>query len=447
MVQKKHTRTFGFMALALAASTAFTASCSFHQDPFEEKSEQIKKGIPPELDKEPPAPKPLPSDALRIDVSDFYTFKEEVTGEIALSGRVLTANPQFELSIDNMQEFPGAEFDAATGIFKWTPPRESTGIDYGMPKRLVVRLTAPSPAGDRIIGTIKDVLLYVTRAEVDPEIVSVDDLVKVSTREGEVGKFTVVVSDPDGMNSDGLRPAINAIPSKRGPSDISGLVYMEEPTWSNPNPVQDPADKKRWIFRMVLDLRTPSGSPTEANQRGRNFTRTKENFTFGLQVVSRFGRVAMKEMQASIITDVLKPEISWFDQVEVVAGQENVIQFQVYDPYLEGDLSVSFVSRIDRDLPGVAAGSCEPSSRAGHVLCRISYKPLATTKGDFDVSIEAINKSKVPGDIKFVKETFRRKIRVVPGQAPVAPATASAAPAAPQEPVVETPNAEAAVTQ
>lgn len=407
---------------AAVLAGVLNSGCSLNQDPYAEKSEEIRNGVPPELDREPAAPKPLASDALRIDSLDFYSFREQVESEIVLSGRVLQPNPSFELSIDNISEFPGAKFDAKTGSFKWLPPKETTGGEYGVAKRLIARLTAPSATGGPLLGTTKAILVYVTRAEVDPEILSVDDLVRPNpTREGEIRRFTVVVRDPDSVDVDGARPVLNAVPSQRGPSDISGLVYMQETSFSEKNPVQDPNDKRRWIFKMVMDLRVP------ANQRGRDFTANQANFRFGLQAVSRFGRVAMKNVDASVITDVLKPDASWFDAIEAVAGQENIIQFTAFDPYSEGKISVNFVTRVDQ-LPGSAVSFCKAASRDGNMLCRISWKPLPTTKGDFPIEFTVTNESRVVGDRKVVSETFRRVIKVVPG-ATVSPPTPGPGPA------------------
>lgn len=441
-LSKKIARTSRVIAAMFVVSAAI--GCSVNQDPFEEKSDQIKNGIPPELDKEPPVPKPLASDALRIDALDFYTFKEEVEGEISISGRVLTANPQFELTIDStsLKDFAGAVFDGKTGVFKWTPPRESTGQEYGIPKRLVVRLTAPSPVGGAIIGTTKAILVYVTRSEVDPQILTTDDLVRTPVREGELRKFTVTVRDPDSLDVDGLRPRLVAVPAVRGPSDVSGLIYMQEPTSSTDlNPVQDPMDKKKWIFKMVVDLRVPT------DMRGRDFTRAQDKFKFGLQVTSRFGRVGYKnDGEVMIWTDIMKPEISWFSPIEVIAGQENLVQFTVFDPYAEGKLTVNFQTRIDQ-LPGSAISKCIPASREGNILCTISWKPLATTTGDFKVDIEVINQSKIPGDIKIQKELFQRtlKVKTIPVDPPVVPGPVAPAPVEPG-PVAPTPVAPAPVT-
>ncbi|CAN5563217.1 hypothetical protein BH10BDE1_BH10BDE1_29200 [soil metagenome] len=400
------------LALAALFLGAGLMACSLNQDPYADKSEAIKQGVPPEVDRPAPVPKPVASDALRIDSLDFYTFKEQVEGEITISGRVLAANPTFELSIDNLKDFPGAKFDSKLGSFKWLPPRDTTGGEYGAPKRLVVRLTAPSMTGGATLGTTKAILLYVTRGELDPEIVSVEDLVKPNpTREGEVRKFNVVVKDPDSSDVDGGRPRINAIPAKRGASDISGLVYMEESTTTDPNPVQDASNKQLWTFKMLLDLRVP------VDQRGRDFTRTQAKFIFGLQATSRFGRVGVKEVEASILTDVLKPEVSFFDPIDVVAGQENVIQFTAFDPYAEGKVTVNFVTRVDQ-LPGSAIQNCKAASREGNQLCRISWKPTATTKGDFVIELKVLNESKVPGDRKVNEATYRLTLHVIPGQDP-----------------------------
>lgn len=272
------------VASVFVIGMAVTA-CSFNQDPYAEKSAAIQQGVAPELDRTPPVPKPRASDALRIDVREYYTFEELVEKEVSISARVLDPNPKFELSIDNLDEFVGATFDPKAGIFKWTPPRDTTGDKYGLPLNLKVRLTAfPSVVGGKTEGTVRSVLIYVTRAEGDPKIISVDDLVAPNpTREGEVRKFSVVVTDPDSADVDGGRPRLNAIPTNRGQTDISGLVYMEPSTASAPNPEQDPGNKEKWTFKMVLDL------AVRADRRGRDFTRDQEIFKFGLQATSRYG--------------------------------------------------------------------------------------------------------------------------------------------------------------
>lgn len=410
--------------MMLAATLAVASGCS-KQDPFADKPESIRNGVPPEEDREPPAAKPVAADALRIDTLDFYTFKEGVESEFTVNGRVLIPNTDFDLSIDNMRDFPNANFDAATGVFKWNPPRETTGQDYGAPKRLVVRLTTKSAP---IIGTTKSVLLYVTRGENDPQIVEVDDLKRIATREREIRPFKVVVRDADAMDLEGLRPRLLAVTNKRGVSDIAGLIYMKEPTTSEPNPVQDTTDKSKWTFNMIMDL------------RGREFTAHRETFNFALQAISRFGRTGTRNIDADIQTDVERPQVSWVDQIDAFANQENRIQFTVYDPKGEGKLSVNWVTRLDT-LPGAATGSCTDQSRDGAQLCTISWKPTESAAGGppIDIEFEVLNQSKVPGDIKFIKEKFRRKVQIkklavtlppMPGASP-SPTPAPSTPPAP----------------
>lgn len=437
MLKKISNSMLGQVGIVLMAVSLLSA-CSFNQDPYADKPDQIRKGVPPELDREPPLPKPLASDALRIDALDFYSFKEGVPGEVQISGRVLSSNPQFELSVDNtsLQDFPGATFDTKTGIFKWTPPRESTGMDYGVAKRLVVRLTAPSPAGGAIIGTTKAILVYVTRAEVDPSVVAIEDLTKDPVREGELRKFNITVNDPDSLDVDGMRPTLVTIPTAKGPSDISGLIYMLDSNSSNPNPVQDPSNKKQWIFRMALDLRTVS-----SDGRGRDFTRGSDLFKFGVKVTSRFGRTAVSNSgQAQIWTDVMKPEVSWFDPITVVAGQENLIQFMVYDPYSEGTLTVNLLTRIDIELGAASTWRCIAASREGNVLCKLNWKPINPTKTEYPIEFEVMNKSKIPNDTNVKKETFKRIIKVIVPATPAVPSPAVPSPTVPHPSTAETEN-------
>lgn len=404
----KNRVSLGLLTFALSAGVLAITACQ--QDPFADKSDKIKNGVPPELQRDPPKEKAQSKDSYQIDALEFYEFHEQVESEITLSGRVLQAKATFTLQIDNLaKDFPGATFDSVTGIFKWTPPRQTTGGDYQKTLRMIVRLNTKDLVSGKDGGTTKEIPIHITRSELDPEFVTIDDIKTVPTREGEIRKFNVIVKDPDSADADGKRPVITSVIAQIGTADLSSLVYMQD---AGPNPMQDPSNKQQWIFKMFLDLRV------QADQRGRDFTRTTDVFKFGLKATTQFGRSTMKAYDAAVITDVLKPEISWFEPVEAIAGQENTIQFTVFDPYAEGNLSVNFISRVDQ-LQGAATASCKTASREGNVLCKISWKPLVTTTGDFEVVVEALNQSRVPKDLKFQKETFKRVIRVIPGQPPV----------------------------
>lgn len=417
------------LVMLTAGVVSLTLGCQ--QDPLADQPETVRRGIPVEVVREPPAAKPVKQEALRIDANDFFSFKEGIAGEAVITGRVLMPNVPFKIEIENMaSEFPGSTYDSTTGVFKWTPSRDALGVDYGTAKRLVVRLTT---TGVPILGTTKSILIHVTRGENDPEIVAVEDLVTVFTREGKDRKFLVTVRDPDSADFDGARPKLFTIPSRRGPNDVSGLVYMEESKPAAPNPVQDPNDKSLWIFKMVMDLTAKNG-----DLRGRDFTRGEERFFFGLQALSRYGRIAVRPVDVTIRTSVMKPLVSWLDPIEVVADQENTVQFTVFDPHDEGKLDLNFTTRVDQ-LPGKATQHCTEALRGGGMLlCKISWKPLmvegagCTNQPDksmlCDIKFEVRNSSQVAGDSEFVKESFGRKLKVI-RVTPVSPAN-SGAPAA-----------------
>lgn len=401
MINVKH-------ASAFALAIVFAAGCTKlgQQDPYADRSADIQNAVRPET-KTPKAPKPVASDALRIKAADYYSFREGQEGQITLEGTVLEpVNGQiaqygsdFTIEVVNMTDFPGATWDPVKAQMTWTPPEGFVDREYSRNVRMIVRLmTKFTP----ILAVEKEIKVFVIRSERAVEIVSVESLAVQFTREGEKRKFTVVVKDPDSLDQDNMRPRLMVVSVNQGNLNASGYVYEFAPTvWNEKNPEQDPLDPTKWVFTMVLDLKNQDGTAREV-------TRNLETFQFGLVASSRFGNSSAPEIvSAPIATTLREPVTSWISKapVQIVAGQENTINFTVYDVNQEAKVTV-LPTRCDL-LPGVPSCTCVPQDREEtSQLCTIRWKPPMTHVDKIiDVVGEIISTSRIQGDPMPAKKT------------------------------------------
>jgi hypothetical protein len=418
MTSKKLNIWVSGLAAVLIATSLAACSQGLQQDPLADQPDEIRNGVDRGSAKPAPKPTPLPSEALRIDTAEFYSFKETFEGSATISGRVLipvNGKPaekgvDYEVNIENMSSFPGAFFDAATGQFKWTPPRGFVDLEYTRNMSLIVSLNTKMPP---VLSVRRTIPVFVTRAENDPEILSVDGLNGHTIREGASREFDVTVLDPDSVDTDSARPRLLIVNNRSGSNSAASMVAMVQPGWGKTNPTNDPGDKHRWTFRLKID------------SRGAEVTSSESLLSFGLIAVSRFGRSsAPTNVDVRFMTSVRAPMISWRETVNLVGGQEALINFNVFDPQAEGRL----VFRFNRcaTLPGLANCTCVQQT-ASNLLCSIRWKvPDVVAPTDYTVEGIAENLSPVLTDTEKASLTLNGRIRVTPASKPVPSPTPAA---------------------
>lgn len=381
-------RAMGLVLSVGAVGLLTSCGGGVNQDPLASQPDQIRNGIPPQLDKKPAPPTPIQQEALRIDAPAYHDFYEAKEGSVIIKGRVLMPGAEFEILIANIDDFPGAVVSMVdpqnpmAGVkFTWTPPVDFSSGDYTRKRYLeVVLATTNTPVK---LSTSESILLLVTRAADVPEVISVEDLEKDPVREGEERRFQFVVRDIDGFDGPAGRPNVLFIASEIGKGDIANVVELD----SKAPVVQDPADPQRWIYTAWINL------------RDREITAGEEKFTFAILTTSRFGAQSAHKVTVTIRTSVREPVTSWKSPVTVNAGEEVVFNFQVYDPRFEGRVSVNFLERPEQVL-GQATWDCPPvASLSEPLMCTIRWRvPLNPVRTTFEVPMELRNRSQVPGD-------------------------------------------------
>lgn len=393
----------------LFVMTALTAGCSanFNQDPL--ANQPGLNPQPPGRDERKPN-KPIPSEALRIDSDQYFSFKEATPSEPrTITGHLLIpageeeaqVGVDFNLSIANLDEFPGATFDQMTGKFAWTPPIGT--VDRATTREMFLEVEMTTTGSTKLF-TNKKIAIYITRAENDPEIVSVDGLTG-RIREGESRDFTVSVKDPDAVDRDGGRPRVLVVASANGKNNAAQMVSMVTSS-SQPNPTKDPADASKWIFRMRLET------------TDQEITVSQATLSFGVIAISRHGKMsAPKTTDVQFITGLTPPRMSWKEVIEIPSGQPAVVNFTVFDPKFEGRMTATFTRCAG---PG-AVCKCVPQStwNSSSVICTVTWTPPTISwpsSGTFYVELTAVNSSPVSSDPQNQTQKLSGTIRVVSPQ-------------------------------
>ncbi len=405
-----------FSIFLLAGILGGALGCT--QDPYAKQPDYVRFGTKPNQVTPTPAQKVVPEDALRIDAQDFYTFVEETAGEAIVSGRVLLAGVSYAVSIENMADFPGATYDVATGKFSWTPPRMFvTGVNHMQNMHLDVSLTT---SGDTVLKHTRQIPVYVQRSDGAPQVLNIDDLLTVPTREGTTRKFTVTVRDPDSLNTADGKPRLMIV-SAGGSNSLASSVSVYQAGWGN-NPVQDTVDPTKWVFTLILNLNKA------------DLTTGIDRFSFSVVVASRFGvNSAPVTASAAVITEIRDPQITWTSPMDVFAGQENNITFTAFDPKRVGKVSLNWTSRCDQ-LPGSAACVCKQDYNSSWLQhCAVKWKlPLDMPKSKYDIEFDVLNQSPVLTDSLFAKVSFKGRVNVIaPPPTPIPAPTATPVPPTP----------------
>lgn len=371
------------------------------QDPLDGQPDWVRDGVPPER-KVDPRPKALPADVMRIDSADFADFREGEPGELKVGARVLIANTGYDLQLTNIRDFPGAVFDAAAGSFKWTPPIGYVNSEYTRAAHLDFTLTAQTVP---VTSTVKSIKVFIGRQNVDPSIVSVDDLSKNPINEGEKREFQVVVKDPTASNTPNNRPRLMVVAST---SDQFSAAHMV--TNSNSDPSQSMIDPSLWIFKLTLDTRNYELTPD------------RSLFKFGLIALSHFGNTSGPRTVDVLIGNKLRePSISWVDTAVLTMGQKNSYNFSVYDSSfrdsssrnIEGQISVQVVTQL-ANLPGSPTLNCVTQSRSGDALCTLNWDVPSSFIGmsEYDITFNAINTAL--SSPQTVQRSYTRRVRLAP---------------------------------
>lgn len=362
------------------------------QDPMQDQDKAIEQGGPkPPI---PESPKPIQSDAIRIDTVEFFNFKAGAGDEFRIGARMLLPDYEFEVRIVNMQEFPGATFDAATGMFNWKPAENTvTGADLYKDLVLQVEAIAKKPNSPILMST-RSVSIRVSRYYYTPEIVMVETNSAQPLREGSVSFITVEIDDPNSTSDQATWPTLLI----NGPKTMGSLAAFTS------------------VHKVV---QMPSGHiqySLEINLKGVEVTSSYDTLGLVFKAVSIFNKMGAEQLTTlQVFNKLTEPVTTWTKTVEAPVGSKLDYQFMILDQKAEGVVT----KPAFKDLPVGADVQCTSISRSVQ-SCRLLWTiPEGTAAGLARFSSDVVVESPYWKDKETAQKTFHFWIDVQVPPSPI----------------------------
>jgi hypothetical protein len=352
------------------------------QDPLSEKDQAMGDGT---KDPQPiQGTKPIESDAIRIDTVDFYSFLAGQAGEFKINGRVLIPDYELKLEILNADDFPGSTYDAAAGVFKWTPSENLVaGTDLYRDIVLQVQVVATKPGSVVLMGT-RNVAVRVNRLLKNPDIVTASlDVSNVKVREGSTFSLTVMVNDPSAAIDQATWPTllINSIAGTGSLAEYLRLATKD----------RQPNGQIRFVY--YLDLTNSE------------LTKNYKNYSLSFKAVSIFNKFSVeKTMSVNVFNKLAVPQTTWTSAISHPIGSKLNYSFMILDPKDEGILSLGAFTGLPT---GVAQPRCTNVSQSIK-SCILAWDiPASETLRTVTISHSATLGSQSPGmDTDTTRNTF-----------------------------------------
>lgn len=358
------------LVIALIASALLISSCSFQQNPLDGAADEILNGNLPDTNK-PVAEKPLDKMNLQIDAPSLVNAAVGNQVKFNIAGRVLVPGVEFELYIDNMDAFPGATFDTATGDFTWTPTRESIGSQVSTQINLSVTIATVVAPGRVSTSENKNVTIVLVNAFEKPTITSITGEDKVVG--GMSYSYTFKLTDKDAGGKD----AVNIIGQPCGTSGRSLTPYFSLTRYT----VKD-LGNGNFTGELTMDL-----------YNAPNLTSGLYNVCLAavspqgkVSDVYKLGLMYEPRVQKALSTLSTKP-------ITLTVGEVQKMSFSIYDPTGLGIMSVVKVEDLSLALPGSTISCAVDSANKSLIYCEVFLDARTAVPGTTRSKIEVTTSS------------------------------------------------------
>jgi len=406
----KTKKSFLWTLASLGAALALLPACSsnWQQDPLAHKDRALQNGQQKPSD--PQKPEGVRSDEVRLQYPEVFTFQEGIHGEFTLVGRILLPGYTPTIVIENMDEFPGAVFDAATGKFSWTPAVGTVkrDLDDTRETRPLKVSVVGQKSGDVVVQNTFVVKLDIAKTLGVPEIFEISKAF-LTLREGERADLTVRIRDLDAGADPATWPKLQILPMLRTPN-LSQFVTLTD---------MDMEGNGEFTANLKVDL------------RGAELTKSKTFFGFSLQATSRYQKSGKKQdITVVALTSFSALQSTWFDTVEVNLGSKSEYQFLIFDPKEELQVDVP-------EFTEAPAGMSFACKRMGihRQLCKAFWVPdpfVTPRYYRIRANVRVRNQDSVDSQVETQRLGFDLSVLPAPTPTPTPSPTPSATPELPE---------------
>lgn len=339
-----------YKIVLFALAMTLSAGCSLKQDPLAGRSEDLRNAKKPGPQPEKPAP--VETDNLVIDAPDAVTFSEGVSNEFQMRTRVLLPEyDQVDLLVENIDAFPGATFDAATGVFRWTPPAGivGTGITRQMLMNVRTYVSSSTNKDARVLTHGRVVVFAITKNPQEPTVSRISNL-GATLREDDYYNFHIYVNDPD---ASAVAPELIFTTPRAASKSLAPYISIDDVDFDSRTQV--------WDFSCRLNLYSVE------------ITNSMSSAGFSVKAITSYGKSSQPlEYAGTILTDLQDAKTTWQGTQTLKPGVENRIPFVVYNPAGEGLLSLDPGFKI----PAGSSLSCVGTTVVGSMQCEFVYTPV-----------------------------------------------------------------------
>lgn len=372
--------------LALTLIVGLSACGEWNQDPLADIAGAFPKGT--EKPTPDQSPKPINSEAIRIDSPDSFAFQEGVAGEFDITSRVLEPGYVGTLTITNLADLAGAVYDAKSGKLRWTPAVGTVlGTDGLEAKRSLGVLVLAKKADAISLTRTKSISLTIRREASTPEIKSMT-LNLTSMREGEILNGKVIYNDNE------IDPKDSSTWPKLQFS--SGSTSPNLTNFINIGYTRYDSFYKAIISDISIDL-------TKAE-----VTKNSSEAQLVVRAFSRFNKVS-PDMSRSIriYTSMADAVATWTQALVVTAGQAASYDFLLMDPKSELLLTAEFSTPVSSLI---SCSAVNPSV----LSCRLNWNvPVTAALGAATLSGTVQKRNTYTGDTSVISQPISLPYEVI----------------------------------
>jgi hypothetical protein len=375
--------------IALIASLLLVTACSTDQDPLKGASDQVAHGNKPDTHK-PIAEKPLDKMNLQIDAPSLVNAAVGMEVKFNIAGRVLVPGVEFVLYIDNLDTFPGATFDPATGDFSWTPTKEAIGRQISTEMTLSVTIATVVAPGRVSTSENKSISIVLVNSFTKPTINSVTGESAVIGGLAYTYSFKLTNVDASGKDD------ITIIGQSCGSSGRTLTPYITLNQFS----VRD-LGNGQYSGELSMDLYQASNL-------------TAGTYCFAIAAVTSQGKVSDIYKQTVTYDPRIERSVSTLKEINLVVGEVQKVSFSVYDPQGANVLSITKIDDISVALPGSTFTCALDNSNKSLIHCDALIDARTAVAGTTKSSVEVGSTSRNTRQSTSAKHTLTVNVKAAP---------------------------------